>query len=100
VENQSATSETGGWCNWAVDKAHATDNPLAGALADLFAGRTVVGLGDGLGHYRKLILDTGKVQKYDAYDGAPNINNVTGGQVNVQETILTLTCQFKQKMNN
>ena len=64
-----------------MNTGHTTDNPLAGALADLFAGRTVVGLGDGLGHYRKLILDTGKVRKYDAYDGAPNINNITRGQV-------------------
>jgi len=50
-------------------------------LANLFAGRTVVGLGDGPGQYRKLILETGKVQTYDAYDGAPFINNITNGQV-------------------
>ena len=58
-----------------------TDKPLVSALANLFAGRTVVGLGDGRGEYRKQILGTGKVQTYDAYDGAPNINNLTGGQV-------------------
>ena len=81
VKNQSATSETGGWCNLAVGRSHLTDNRLAGALADLFIGRTVVGLGDGRGLYRKIILGTGKVQKYDAYDGSPNINNITGGQV-------------------
>jgi len=50
-------------------------------LANLFANQTVVGLGDGPGAYRKLILNTNKVRKYDAYDGAPNINNITGGQV-------------------
>ena len=65
----------------AVIGGHATDNRLIGALANLFAGRTVLGLGDGRGIYRKLILETGKVQTYDAYDGAPNINKLTGGQV-------------------
>ena len=65
----------------AVGNGHLTDNRLAGALADLFAGQTVVGLGDGRGLYRKIILGTGKVQSYDAYDGSPNINNITAGQV-------------------
>jgi len=50
-------------------------------LANLFANETVVGLGDGRGVYRRRILNTNKVRKYDAYDGAPNINNITGGQV-------------------
>ena len=58
-----------------------TDKQLVSALADLFIGRTVVGLGDGRGEYRKMILSTGKVRTYDAYDGAPNIDNITGGQV-------------------
>jgi len=78
---QSTISETGGWCNTAVATGHRTDKLLVGALANLFTGRTVVGLGDGPGNYRKLILETGKVQTYDAYDGAPYINNITGGQV-------------------
>ena len=54
---------------------------LAKALAKLFNGSTVIGLGDGLGYYRKIILDTGKVRIYDAYDGAPNTYNITAGQV-------------------
>ena len=65
----------------AVGKRHITDNRLAGVLANLFAGQTVVGLGEGRGLYRKIILGTGKVQSYDAYDGSPNINTITGGQV-------------------
>ena len=81
VEKQSSISETGGWCNAAVRAEHATDERLAGALATLFTGRTVVGLGDGRGEYRKRILRTHKVRKYDAYDGAPYIRNITGGQV-------------------
>ena len=55
---------------------------LAGALALLFDGRSVAGLGDGRGEYRRLILSSGSVIRYDAYDGAPNIRNITGGQVN------------------
>ena len=79
-------------------------------LANLFAGRTVVGLGDGPGNYRKLILETGKVQKYDAYDGAPYINNITNGQVVYHPPMMGLTkrlkCiviqgfELKQKINN
>ena len=80
-KQQSATSETGGWCNTAVAIEHVTDKKLVDPLADLFTGQTVVGLGDGPGTYGKLISATGKVRKYDAYDGAPYINNITGGQV-------------------
>jgi len=50
-------------------------------LAKLFAGQTVIGLGDGRGVYRDMILRTGKVRTYDAYDGSPNIFNATNGQV-------------------
>ena len=58
-----------------------TDSGLAGALAQLFDGRSVVGLGDGRGQYRRLIVASGRVTRYDAYDGAPNIYNITDGQV-------------------
>ena len=73
-------SETGGWCDTAVRIVHVTDPGLAGALAELFDGRSVVGLGDGRGDYRRLIVNSGRVTRYDAYDGAPNIDNITGGQ--------------------
>jgi len=81
------TSETGGYCDKAVDE-HLTDEPLARALADLFADRTVVGLGDGRGEYRKLIQSTRKVRTYHAYDGAPNIDSITIGQVTLVDGIL------------
>jgi len=81
LSNSSVSiSETGGWCDSAVRRAHVTDTRLAGALAELFEGRSVVGLGDGRGDYRRLVLDSGRVPLYDAYDGAPNISNITGGQ--------------------
>jgi len=50
-------------------------------LAKLFAGTTVIGLGDGLGKYRDLILRSGVVQHYDSYDGSPYINAITDGRV-------------------
>ena len=38
-------------------------------------------LGDGQGHYGRLVLATGNVTKYDSFDGAPYIDNITNGQV-------------------
>jgi len=64
-----------------VHKGYTTDKPLAYALANLFNRSSVIGMGDGHGHYRKVITAIGNVQSYDAYDGAPNIYNITGGQV-------------------
>jgi len=58
-----------------------TDKQLVVALMKLFTGQTVVGLGDGPGEYRELILKSGKVPTYDTYDGAPNINDLTHGKV-------------------
>jgi len=81
VNSSSSVSETGGWCDTAVRVVHVTDRPLATALAHLFTARSVVGLGDGRGEYRRLILASGHVTRYDAFDGAPNIRNITGGQV-------------------
>jgi hypothetical protein len=58
-----------------------TDVPLADALSEFFAGKTVVSLGDGRGDYRRRLLDAGKVKKYDSFDGAPFIENSTALQV-------------------
>jgi len=83
---QSKVSETGGWCRKASDfntKLHYTDDRLAAALADFLKNKSVVGLGDGQGHYRRLLLATGKVIKYDSFDGAPDIDNITNGQAGV-----------------
>jgi len=75
-----------------VDKADGTDEALATGLAKLFAGRTVVGLGDGLGVYRRLILGTGEVTTYDAFDGSPNIHAITRGQVALGLRPKTICC--------
>jgi len=79
--HQASTSDTGGWCESALWHRHMTDQHLVDALAKLFAGQTVVGLGDGRGVYRNLLLETGKIWTYDAFDGAPNIGNISHGQV-------------------
>jgi hypothetical protein len=81
VQKQFKTSSTGGWCDDGVYSGHVTDGTLATALSNFLAGKTVLGLGDGPGNYRKLLRADGKVRQYDAYDGAPNIVNITGGQV-------------------
>jgi len=59
-----------------VHEGHVTDKQLVVALIKLFIGQTVVGLGDGPEEYRILILNSGKVPTYDAYDSAPNINDL------------------------
>ena len=78
---QGGTSETGGWCNTGVESQHVTDVSLAKGLAELLLNKTVVGLGDGLGKYRRLLLDSGAVKRYDVYHGIPNIETITSGQV-------------------
>ena len=81
MKKQKSTSDTGGWCSSRVHRGYIKNRLLARNLADLFSGSTVIGLGDGRGFYRQFIIDTGKVRIYDAYDGAPNIYNITAGQV-------------------
>ena len=91
TKRQYDISETGGWCRNASgprSKYHYTDNRLAAALANFLNNKSVIGLGDGQGHYRRLLLATGKVTKYDAFDGAPDINNITKGKASVRYLFL------------
>lgn len=81
TQSHEGISQVGGWCENSLDSQHETDKPLAMIMADLFAGHTVVGLGDGLGKYRELLLQTGKITGYDAFDGTPSIASVTNGSV-------------------
>jgi len=50
-------TDTGAWCRNAVASLHLTDVPLAAALKELFAGKTVLSLGEGQGVYRKLVFN-------------------------------------------
>jgi len=91
LKQQSTISETGGWCRNASGihtKLHYTDSRLASALANFLKNKSVIGLGDGQGHYRRLLLATGKVKNYDSFDGAPDIDNITNGQASVGSSIL------------
>jgi len=54
-------TDTGAWCQRAVDSLHIIDRRLAATLAHFLAGTTVLSLGDGTGVYRQLILNTSKV---------------------------------------
>jgi len=56
--NQGAgATDTGSWCQQAVKSQHVTDHPLAAELAKLFAGKSVLSLGDGRGEYKTLLLN-------------------------------------------
>ena len=58
---KSQFTDTGSWCQGAVNILHITDHNLADSLANFFAGSTVLGLGDGTGVYRGIILNVSKV---------------------------------------
>jgi len=58
------------------------DQPLAEYFANhIFAGRTVVDLGAGLGHYGKIFQAGQKVKEWVGYDGAMNVQEQTEGLV-------------------
>jgi len=77
----SGTSDTGGWCGDAVYRQHRTDRGLARALSLLLFGRTAASLGDGRGEYARAIVDDGLADRIDAFDGAPFVDEATGGRV-------------------
>ena len=51
-------TDTGSWCRLAVENGHRIDYPLAAALSELLAGKSVLSLGDGRGEYRALLLNS------------------------------------------
>lgn len=80
----TGTSNTGGWCETSSKEHsgyHVTDKPLVPALAELFKGKYVASFGDGPGRYKQLLLETGKLNGYDAYDGAPFTETTSEGRV-------------------
>ena len=56
-------------------------------MSDKFTGKFVASFGDGPGRYKQLLLETGKLKGYDAYDGAPFTEETSEGRV----TFLNLT---------
>jgi hypothetical protein len=81
---ESQVSTRGGWC--AKDSArnsskHKTDTDLATALSRFLKNKMVASFGDGPGVYKELLLKMNEVKGYDAFDGAPYVNETTNGQV-------------------
>ena len=52
-------------------------------------GKTVASFGDGPGRYKQLLLETGKVKGYDAFDGAPFSEKNKQGQSVVSGPVIT-----------
>jgi len=61
-------TDTGAWCQRAVNSLHIIDRSLAQTLAQFLVGATVLSLGDGNGVYRQLILNTSLVCQYTLLD--------------------------------
>ncbi|XP_053392392.1 uncharacterized protein LOC128555063 [Mercenaria mercenaria] len=77
-------SSTGGWCaQTSVENSgeHSTDKELVPLLAILLKHKHVASFGDGPGRYKQLLLDTGLLKGYDAYDGAPFSEETSEGRV-------------------
>ena len=60
---------------------HKHDRQLSEEMMKLFKGKAVGSFGDGPGEYNKFFDSTGKLKLYDAYDGAPDCKEVSGGVV-------------------
>ncbi|XP_053406082.1 uncharacterized protein LOC123566181 isoform X2 [Mercenaria mercenaria] len=77
-------SSTGGWCaQISVENSgeHNTDRKLVPVLANFLKYKYVASFGDGPGRYKQLMLDTGLLKGYDAYDGAPFSEKTSKGRV-------------------
>lgn len=73
--NKNLTCGEDTTCSYRLDKK------LVTCLATLFAGASVTELGAGTGHYQRAIMASGRVARYSAYDGVPNIERITQGRV-------------------
>lgn len=81
---KNKVASTGGWCaETSVENSgeHQTDIKLAEVLAEFFKGKYVASFGDGPGRYKHLLLNTGLLKGYDAFDGAPFSENTSEGRV-------------------
>ena len=74
----------GGWCAEDSGKnstQHIHDKLLSNALSQYFKGKRVVSFGDGQGNYKRDMDMKNEVIRYDAFDGAPYVEEVTDGLV-------------------
>ena len=86
VRHDTSTLNTGAWLI-SPTYTYFLDRGLAGALANLFAGVSVVELGAGKGCYASYLRRAPPARHGEsrigvrAFDGAPNVVNLTGGLV-------------------
>ncbi len=84
-KRKKKVSESGGWCQGltsAKKRRPFTDYDLASALADaLGAGSYVASFGDSVGLYKSYFDDRKAFATYDAYDGAPDVEEASHGSV-------------------
>ena len=64
-------TDTGSWCQVAVQNQHVTDVAMAAALTELFAGKSVLSLGDGRGEYKAFMLNSSTPVKLSLSTGGP-----------------------------
>lgn len=82
-KTKNTTIDKGGWCKAATQNREGlTDQSLIQVLSKFLKDKTVGSFGDGPGLYKRDILKLGQVKLYDAYDGAPYIEETSEGRVN------------------
>ena len=78
LSNSSSSART--WCSKISlynDSEYYADVYLARGISNLLYGKRVVSFGEGPGVYKQFILNLNEVNGYDAYDGAPFIEEAT-----------------------
>ena len=74
-------SSAGQWMLSTCNSVHYLDQTLARGLSSLMSGGRVIELGAGCGCYTGALLDQGMVRSVLAYDGGPNIGELTDNLV-------------------
>jgi len=88
-------SENGGWClkeSQPNSPHHRFDIKFCQALATFLKSKSVASFGDGPGTYKKKIDELALVRKYDAFDGAPFVEKVSGEKASSSRSELLSLC--------
>jgi hypothetical protein len=78
--NDNITS-SGGWCSTASNTEHRADEKFASGLSNFLKNKHVASFGDGSGYYKSKLLQLNQILSYDAFDGAPFVEEATKGLV-------------------
>lgn len=82
--SKNGVSMNGGWCSKLSGRdsnQHVADVKLARELSRFLSGKTVASFGEGPGEYKEIILNLNQVKCYDAFDGAPYVEETTSNTV-------------------